>query len=48
MVTVIAPWNFPIMLLLNPVVGALAAGNTVVMKPSEVSTTCSKLIAVSA
>eukprot|EP00752_Nemacystus_decipiens_P014781 g13160.t1 len=43
-VSVIAPWNFPIMLLLNPVVGALAAGNTVVVKPSEIATACSKLI----
>lgn len=34
-VLVIAPWNYPIQLLLGPVVAALAAGNAVVMKPSE-------------
>eukprot|EP00752_Nemacystus_decipiens_P014785 g13163.t1 len=44
-VTVIAPWNFPFNLLLNPVVGAVAAGNTVVVKPSEISTASSKLVA---
>lgn len=34
-VLVIGPWNFPLQLLLTPVVGAIAAGNCVVMKPSE-------------
>ena len=34
-VLVIGPWNYPFMLLMNPVVGAIAAGNCVVMKPSE-------------
>src|SRR5690625_2365341 len=32
---VIAPWNFPVLLLLGPLVGAIAAGNTTVLKPSE-------------
>ena len=36
-VLVIAPWNYPIQLLLGPVVAALAAGNAVVMKPSELA-----------
>ncbi|KAJ2501705.1 hypothetical protein GGH96_001669 [Coemansia sp. RSA 1972] len=36
-VVVLGAWNFPIRILLLPVVGALAAGNTVVMKPSELS-----------
>ena len=36
-VLVIAPWNYPIQLLLVPVASAIAAGNAVVMKPSEVS-----------
>ncbi len=36
-VLVIAPWNYPVQLLLAPLVGALAAGNTVVLKPSEVA-----------
>jgi aldehyde dehydrogenase (NAD+) len=34
-VGVIAPWNYPVQLLLIPVVGALAAGNTAILKPSE-------------
>jgi aldehyde dehydrogenase (NAD+) len=36
-VLVIAPWNYPLQLLLAPLVPALAAGNTVVLKPSEVA-----------
>jgi len=34
-VLIIAPWNYPLNLLLGPLVGAIAAGNVVVMKPSE-------------
>ena len=34
-VGVIAPWNYPVQLALSPVVGALAAGCRVVLKPSE-------------
>ena len=34
-VLVIGPWNYPFQLLINPVVGAIAAGNCVVLKPSE-------------
>lgn len=34
-VLVIGPWNFPLQLLLIPVAGAIAAGNCVVVKPSE-------------
>ncbi len=36
-VLVLAPWNYPVLLSLSPAVGALAAGNTVVIKPSEVA-----------
>ena len=43
-VLVIAPWNYPIQLLLIPVAGAIAAGNAVVMKPSEVSSATSALL----
>ena len=43
-VLVIAPWNYPVQLLLAPVVGALAAGNCVVAKPSEVAPHCSELL----
>ncbi|MEG1737784.1 MAG: aldehyde dehydrogenase [Odoribacter sp.] len=33
-VLIMAPWNYPFQLLLTPLVGALAAGNCVVLKPS--------------
>ena len=42
---IIAPWNYPIQLLLSPLVGALAAGNTAVLKPSELAPHVSRLIA---
>ncbi|AXH94819.1 aldehyde dehydrogenase family protein [Ornithinimicrobium avium] len=44
-VLVIGPWNYPVQLLLAPVAGALAAGNTVVVKPSEVTPTVAALLA---
>ena len=34
-VGIISPWNFPLQLTLAPLVGALAAGNRVMIKPSE-------------
>ena len=34
-VLIMGPWNYPLQLLLTPVVGAIAAGNCVVIKPSE-------------
>lgn len=34
-VLIIGPWNYPLQLLLTPLVGAIAAGNCVVLKPSE-------------
>lgn len=34
---IIAPWNYPLMLALSPLVGALAAGNAAVVKPSELA-----------
>ena len=36
-VLIIAPWNYPLQLLLMPLVGAIAGGNCVVLKPSEFS-----------
>jgi aldehyde dehydrogenase (NAD+) len=36
-VLVISPWNYPFQLLMTPVIGAIAAGNCVVMKPSELA-----------
>lgn len=44
-VLVIAPWNYPLMLALSPVIGALAAGNAVVLKPSELAPATAELIA---
>lgn len=34
-VLIIGPWNYPFQLLINPLVGAIAAGNCAVLKPSE-------------
>ncbi len=34
-VLIIGPWNYPLQLLLNPLIGAFAAGNCAVLKPSE-------------
>ncbi|VDM39651.1 unnamed protein product [Toxocara canis] len=36
-VLIIAPWNYPIFLILQPLIAAIAAGNTVVIKPAEFS-----------
>jgi aldehyde dehydrogenase (NAD+) len=44
-VLVIGAWNFPFALTLGPAVGAIAAGNAVVLKPSEVSPASSALMA---
>nr|WP_312026910.1 aldehyde dehydrogenase family protein [Streptomyces sp. WAC 06725] len=42
---VIAPWNYPLQLLLAPMVGALASGNCVVAKPSELAPATSAAVA---
>ena len=44
-VLVIGAWNFPFALTFGPAVGAIAAGNTVVLKPSEIAAASSELIA---
>lgn len=36
-VLIIGPWNYPLQLLLTPLVGAIAAGNCVLLKPSELA-----------
>jgi aldehyde dehydrogenase (NAD+) len=36
-VLIIGPWNYPFQLLLTPLIGAIAAGNCVVLKPSELA-----------
>ncbi|XP_062053706.1 aldehyde dehydrogenase family 3 member B2 isoform X1 [Lepus europaeus] len=45
LVLIIAPWNYPVNLTLIPLVGAIAAGNCVVLKPSEVSSSTEKVLA---
>jgi len=45
-VLVIAPWNYPFQLALAPVIAAIAAGNTVVLKPSEHTANTSKLLEI--
>jgi len=44
-VGIIAPWNYPLQLTLAPAVGALAAGNRVMIKPSELAPRFSALLA---
>ncbi|WP_411721522.1 aldehyde dehydrogenase family protein [Mycetocola sp.] len=44
-VLVIGPWNYPVQLALVPLAGALAAGNAVVLKPSELAPATSALLA---
>jgi aldehyde dehydrogenase (NAD+) len=41
---IIGAWNYPLLLTLLPAVGAIAAGNCVILKPSELSTHTSQLI----
>ena len=43
-VLIISPWNYPVVLALSPLAGAIAAGNCVVLKPSEVSSHTSRLL----
>lgn len=46
---IVAPWNYPVQLLLNPLVGAISAGCTAILKPSPyvptVATVLEKMIA---
>lgn len=42
---IIAPWNYPFQLQLAPLIGAIAAGNTAILKPSELAPHTSRLIA---
>ncbi|XP_005864398.1 PREDICTED: aldehyde dehydrogenase family 3 member B2-like [Myotis brandtii] len=45
LVLILSPWNYPVNLTLLPLVGALAAGNCVVLKPSEISQGTEKVLA---
>lgn len=44
-VLIIGAWNYPLQLLVLPMVAAIAAGNCVILKPSEISAATSRLIA---
>ena len=41
---IIAPWNYPFQLVMSPLISAIAAGNCVIIKPSELSSETSKVI----
>ncbi len=41
---VISPWNYPFLLALRPAIGAIAAGNTCIIKPSEFATHTSQVL----
>ncbi len=41
---IISPWNYPLLLTIGPLIDAIAAGNTCIVKPSEYSNNTSKLI----
>ena len=42
---IIAPWNYPFQLAIAPLIGAIAAGNTCVLKPSELASHTSGILA---
>jgi coniferyl-aldehyde dehydrogenase len=44
LIGVISPWNYPVQLALAPAIGALAAGNRVMLKPSELTPATSALL----
>ncbi len=44
-VLIISPWNYPFQLAIGPLVSAIAAGNAVVIKPSEISSNTAEFIA---
>jgi len=41
---IISAWNYPLQLAIAPAIGAIAAGNTIVIKPSEVAASTSRLL----
>ncbi|WP_313758266.1 aldehyde dehydrogenase family protein, partial [Tissierella sp.] len=43
-VLIISPWNYPFQLAISPLIGAIAAGNCVVLKPSNQSKETEKII----
>lgn len=45
-VLIIAPWNYPFQLLISPLIGAIAAGNCVMLKPSELSINTARILEI--
>lgn len=43
-ILVISPWNYPFQLAITPVIGAIATGNTVVLKPSEYASQTAEIL----
>ena len=43
-VLIIGPWNYPFSLMISPLIGAIAAGNCAVLKPSEIAPNTSKVL----
>jgi aldehyde dehydrogenase (NAD+) len=43
-VLIISPWNYPLQLLFTPLIGAIAAGNCIVLKPSELAPATAKIM----
>ncbi|MEH1949566.1 MAG: aldehyde dehydrogenase [Nostoc sp.] len=44
-VLIIGPWNYPFQLIISPLIGAIAAGNCAIIKPSEIASHTSDVIA---
>ncbi len=44
-VLIIGPWNYPFQLIISPLIGAIAAGNCAIIKPSEIASHTSDIIA---
>ncbi|MBW4421231.1 MAG: aldehyde dehydrogenase [Myxacorys californica WJT36-NPBG1] len=44
-VLIIGPWNYPFQLLISPLMGAIAAGNCAILKPSELAPATSQVVA---
>lgn len=44
-VLILSPWNYPFNLIISPLVAAIAAGNCVIVKPSEIAANTSKVVA---
>lgn len=43
-VLIISPWNYPFLVLIDPLIGVISAGNCAILKPSEISSNTSKIL----